>query len=103
MTYFIFCVVLFSFLFPSWIQCQSGAFNPVTGRIDNLTYDLYYRMVSEPDCLALCLKYTSSTCYAVSYESFLQECRIITQPIPSTFIPDQLFLNWRSFILKQDS
>lgn len=102
MTQFISYVFLFAFIFPLWIQCQSGTFKPAIGRIDSLRYVTQYRMMIEPDCIALCLRYTSPSCYAVSYESFRQECRIITQPIPPNYSPEDLFTNWRSYILTKD-
>jgi hypothetical protein len=103
MTYFISIVFLFLFIFPSWIQCQSGTFTPLTGRTDSLDYISYYRMITESDCISVCLQYTSPSCYGISYESFRQECRIITESVPSSFIPNQSFLNWRTYIRKIDS
>jgi len=103
MRYFISTVFLFLFIFPSLIQCQSGTLTPLTGLIDSLDYVSYYRMITEPGCVSVCLQYTSPTCYAISYESFRQECRIITESVPSLFIPNQSFLDWRSYIRIIDS
>ncbi|CAF2596818.1 unnamed protein product [Rotaria sp. Silwood2] len=103
MTYFTFIIFLFSSIYPLLIQCQSGTFTPIAGRIDSFQYEPYSRMISEPDCISVCLQYPSPLCYAISYESFRQECRIITESVPSSFIPNQLFLNWRSYIRINDS
>ncbi|CAF4995380.1 unnamed protein product, partial [Rotaria sp. Silwood1] len=69
---------------------------PVTGRIDSFNYETYFRMISELECISICLQYSSPLCYAISYESFRQECRIITESVSSSFIPNQLYLDWQS-------
>ncbi|CAF1045344.1 unnamed protein product [Rotaria sp. Silwood1] len=103
MTYFTSIIFLFSFIYPLLIQCQSGTFMPVTGRIDSFNYETYFRMISEPECISICLQYSSPLCYAISYESFRQECRIITESVSSSFIPNQLYLDWQSYIRINDS
>lgn len=101
MTYLI-CIV-FLFIFPSIIQCQSGTLTPVIGLISSLNQVSYDRMISESGCVSTCLGYTSPLCYAISYESYGQQCRIITEPIPSGYTPDQSLPNWRSYIRINDS
>jgi hypothetical protein len=85
------------------IQCQSGTFSPLTGRFDSFQYISYYRMVTERECVSVCIQYNSPLCYAISYESFRQECRLITQSVPSSSIPNQSFLDWRSYLRIIDS
>ncbi|CAF1166131.1 unnamed protein product [Rotaria sordida] len=65
-------------------------------------YDSYVRMISERDCVSICLQYSSPLCYAISYENFRQECRIITESVSSSSIPNQLYINWRSYIRIDD-
>jgi hypothetical protein len=103
MTYFISIIFLFLFIFPSLIQSQSGTFTPLTGRIDSLNYITYNQMITELGCISACIQSTSPSCYAISYESFDQECRLITQSVPSSFIPNQSFLDWHSYIRTMDS
>lgn len=103
MTVMIYIIFLFVFIFPSLIFCQSGTFSPLTGRIDSLDYVSYYRMITEIDCISVCIGYTSPGCYGISYESFRQECRLITESVPSSFTPNQSFLDWRSYIRTIDS
>lgn len=91
------------FVFSSLVQCQSGSFTPITGLIDSLNQVLFYRMVTERDCVSICLQYTSPSCYAISYEDFRQECRLITEPVPSSYIPNQSYLNWRSYLRSMDA
>jgi len=103
MTSCISIVCIFSLIVPSLIQCQSGTFTPIIGRLDSLQYLLYYRMITEPDCISACLQYTSPSCYAISYESYGQQCRIITEFASPSIIPNQSFLNWRTYIRIRDS
>jgi hypothetical protein len=100
MTYLI--SIVFVLIVPSLIQCQSGTFTPMVGLITSLDQVSYYRMITELGCVTTCIGYTSPSCYAISYESFGQECRIITEPIPSGYTPDQLLHNWRSYIRIND-
>ncbi len=103
MAYLISIVFLFLFIFPSLIQSQSGTFSPLTGLFDSLQYTSHYRMVTERECVSVCLGYTSPSCYAISYENFRQECRLITQSVPSLSIPNQSYLNWHSYLRIIDS
>ena len=102
MAYFISTAFLFLCLFPLLIQSQSGSFTPSTGRIDSLNFISYNRMISEYGCVSLCLQYTSPSCYGISYESYRQECRLITESIPSSFTPNQSLLNWQSYVRIRD-
>lgn len=90
------------FVFPSLVQCQSGSFTPIKGLIDSLEQVLFYRMVTERDCVSICLQYTSPSCYAISYEDFRQECRLITELVPSSYIPNQSYPNWQSYLRSID-
>jgi hypothetical protein len=103
MSYFLSIIFLFLCIFPLLIQCQSGTFIPLTGRIDSLDYVSYYRMITESGCVSICLQYSSPSCYGISYENFRQECRIVTESVPSSFIPNQALPNWRSYIRITDS
>jgi len=101
MTYLI--SIVFLLIFSSVIRCQSGTLTPTTGLIDSLNQVSYYRMINEIGCVSICLQYASPSCYAISYESYGQECRIITEPVPSSYTPDQSLPNWRSYIRFNDS
>ncbi len=60
-------------------------------------------MITEPDCISACLQYTSPLCYGISYAIYGQECRIITEFASPSIIPNQSFLNWRTYIRIRDS
>ena len=87
---------------PSMVQCRSGSFKPIVGLMDSLDQVSFYRMVTERECVSVCLEYTSPSCYAISYENFRQECRLITESVPSSYVPNQSYLNWRSYIRSID-
>jgi len=103
MAYIICNLIFFLCVFPLWIQGQSGSFAPLTGRIDTLDYVSYYRMITERECISKCLQSASPACYGISYESFRQECRLITESVPSTYQPNKSFMNWLSFIRTENS
>lgn len=94
--------IAFFFIFPSMVQCQSGSFTPMMGLIDSLEQEKYYRMISERGCVSICLQYPTGVCYGISYENYRQECRLITEPIPSTTFSNQAYLTWRSYIRSID-
>ncbi|UJR26917.1 hypothetical protein I4U23_008226 [Adineta vaga] len=103
MAYYISLVFLFSFISPSLIHCQSGTFLPATGRLDSVTYKKMDWMITELGCVSTCLQQRWPLCYAISYESFRQECRLITQVVPSTLYLNQSFHNWRTYVRVDDS
>ncbi|CAF0734878.1 unnamed protein product [Adineta ricciae] len=88
---------------PTLIQCQSGTFLPLTGRLDAFKYDTVDWMISELGCISICLRQSSPSCNAVCYENFRQECRMIRQSIPSNPYLNQSLHNWRTYIRIEDS
>lgn len=95
--------IVFFFILTSMVQCQSGSFTPTMGLIDSLEQVTYYRMISERGCVSICLQYPSGVCHGISYENFRQECRLITEPIPSTYFSNQSYITWRSYIRSIDT
>lgn len=103
MVSYAYLVFLFLFIAPALIQCQSGSFLPLTGRLDSFQYDTVDWMISELGCVSTCIRQHSPSCYAVSYENFRQECRMIIQSIPLKPYLNQSLHNWRTYIRVEDS
>ncbi|CAF0954749.1 unnamed protein product [Adineta steineri] len=76
---------------------------PLIGLLNTFPYIEHGWMVNEPDCISACIQQTSPLCYGITYESYRQECRLITQFFPNSTIPNQSFLNWRTYIRTIDS
>lgn len=84
------------------IDAQSGSLLPIVGQFQSLNDDTVFRMISEQDCVALCIRDQSAVCSGISYQSFRQECRISRTVIPSSVITNDSYASWRSFIHTRD-
>ena len=66
----------------SLIESQTGSLFPFSGQFQSLNDDTMYRMISERECVSICIRDRTTPCSGVSYESYRQECRIVRQVIP---------------------
>ena len=80
------------------IEAQTGSMIPTNGKIQTLAEDSIFRMISERDCVRLCVGDRLLPCSGISYESYRQECHLIRAITPSIAMVNQSMANWRSYI-----